>query len=88
MIQGFFVFHLAPEEVKASSQKLVTADGTYATQSAFTSKTAGKSGSGEDKRYGHINDNNRAIIEFTIIVIESKKFPESSLGIWETIYSK
>eukprot|EP00794_Sanderia_malayensis_P017073 gene17073-18793_t len=38
------------EEVKGSSQKLVTADGTYATQSAFTSKTGGASSSGEVKR--------------------------------------
>ena len=39
------------DDVKAGTQKLVTADGTYATQSAFTSNTAKTIGSGEDKRY-------------------------------------
>jgi len=38
------------DDVKAGSQKLVTADGTYATQSAFTSNTAKAIGAGEDRR--------------------------------------
>ena len=44
------IFSSAQDDVKASGQKLVTADGTYATQSAFTSKATSASGSGEERR--------------------------------------
>ncbi|XP_065072384.1 coatomer subunit beta-like [Rhopilema esculentum] len=40
----------AHEDSKGSGQKLVTADGTYATQSAFTSKTGGAGAKADDKR--------------------------------------
>ena len=45
------LFLAGKDDVKSGTQKLVTADGTYATQSAFTSNTAKTIGSGEDKRY-------------------------------------
>ena len=48
MIEGFF--SATQDDVKAGGQKLVTADGTYATQSAFTSKATSASGSGEERR--------------------------------------
>ena len=44
----------AQEDSKGSAQKLVTADGTYATQSAFTSKTGGTGAKADDKRYGEL----------------------------------